>query len=362
MSQSPRESTRRHTRKHGTARFVAALLLLALSWPAAAEAPHGKPGSHIPDGGDASEYWDLVAAFESGHTLFARFMITHEGPGQNTAIAYGHLVEPDGTTWPWHNGKREENWDLEQDGTVLDVGSSELYLNGPPHRLLVKKRKKTAGIRIDLEITPEGPPAWDRRESDGMDIDLLASGAQVSGSVWLRDMRKPLALNGRAGLTHSWMPRSEPDVSQRRIDFFSLHGDTLLYLREQIAPDGHRSGWLHLARNGKTLLETGDFALIAAGRSSAQSDPHYPLPARLALTSEQVDGEIQLGAGLLHHDPMEIIPQPFRFLLSFKMRPLRVWTKSPFDVSFRSDADPIRIRGSGITVVTYLNPASAATP
>ena len=44
----------------------------------------------------ASEYWDLSARFESGHSLVARFQITNEGPGQHTAVAIGHVVFPDG--------------------------------------------------------------------------------------------------------------------------------------------------------------------------------------------------------------------------------------------------------------------------
>jgi len=352
----------RHRRRLGAGLVTA--LILVLAWPLLAATPitRGDPRSRIPDTDEASEYWDLVADFESGHALFARFLITHEGPGRNTAIAYGHFVEPDGTTWPWHNGKREENWRLESGGRVLDVGSSELYLDGPPHRLLVKKLKKSAGIHIDLSIAADGPPGFGAGEPGGMDVDLLASAAVARGTVKLQGRSGKLALAGRAGLTHSWMAKSEPDLSQRRLDFFSLHGDTVLYLREDTAPDGSRKGWLRVARGGESLFETGDFSLTGTGTSAAPGDPGYALPARLALRSSQVEGEIEIGAGLLHHDPMEIIPQPFRFLLSLKMRPLRVWTKSPFDVSFRTGADPVRIRGSGITVVTFLNPTSASAP
>jgi hypothetical protein len=344
------------------ARLAATLALAALAVPplAAAQAPRGDPRSRIPDGGNASEYWDLVAQFESAHVLVARFMITHEGPGENTAIAYGHFIEPDGTVWPWINGHREGHWDLKSDGRVVDVGSSDLYLTGPPYRLRVKKRKK--GVKIDLRITPDGPPAWDRGGDAEVDVDLLASGAAIAGTVWFRGMPEPLALEGRGGLTHTWMARSEPALALRRIDFFSLHGDTLVYLRDLETPSGTRERWLRIARHGKTLYENSDFALDGAGKSAAQRDSEYPLPGTLAVSGPKLAGAITLGAGLLHHDPMEVIPQPFRFLLSFKMRPQRVWTESPFEFSYTPGTDPVRLRGSGITIVTYLNPAPPPAP
>jgi len=173
-----------------------------------------------------------------------------------------------------------------------------------------------------------------------------------------------LNVTGRAGLTHTWMTESEPTVAQRRIDFFSLHGDTLLYLRELESPDGTRRRWLRATRAGEELFETDEFSLVSSGRSGAQTDARYPLPGKLVLEAPELTGEITLKSGLFHHDPMEIIPQPFRFLLSWKMRPLRVWTESPYSIkiSVTPGVEPVSIHGSGITVVTYLNPESPPAP
>jgi hypothetical protein len=124
----------------GRSAATGCLAVFALVLAAADLPPRGDPRSRIPDAENASEYWDLAAQFESGHALVARFMITHEGPGQNTAIAYGHFIEPDGTIRPWTNGRREGNWDLKSEGRVIDIGSSELYLTGPPYRLRVHKK------------------------------------------------------------------------------------------------------------------------------------------------------------------------------------------------------------------------------
>ncbi len=83
----------------------------------------------------------------------------------------------------------------------------------------------------------------------------------------------------------------------------------------------------------------------------------FVLVAVLTLSGKSLVGQIELGVGVLHHDPMEVIPQPFRFLLSLKMRPQRVWTESSFEVTVTPGADLVRIRGSGIANITFLNPA-----
>jgi hypothetical protein len=332
-----------------------AAALIALPLLAAAPAPRGHPASRLASTDTASEYWDLVALFDSNHKLFARFMITNEGPGEHTGIAYGHFVEPDGTTWFFSNGRREGRWHLGPRGLYLKVGSSVLDLTGRPYALRVHKKKK--GVDIDLHFTPDGPALWDTQESgEAPPVDLLATSAPIEGSVWFRGMPAPVELSGRVGLTHTWMDRSESELALRRIDFFSLRGERVLYFRDFEAPDGSRSRWLTIARDGESLFQSNDFELSYGGRSSAQKGPEYPLPATLRIRGQKVDGEIHLGAGLVHHDPMEDIPQPFRFLLSFKMRPHRVWTDSSFEVTLKFGSDPVKIRGSGVAAVTFLNP------
>jgi len=341
-------------------RVCLAAALIALPLLAAVPAPRGSPASRLPDTDEASEYWDLVALFDSNHKLFARFMITNEGPGKNTGIAYGHFVEPDGTTWFFSNGRREGRWQLGPRGLHLRVGSSVLDMTGRPYVLGVHKKKK--GVDIDLRFTPDGPAVWNAAESDeGPCVDLLAISAPIEGSVWFRGMPEPVELSGRVGMTHTWMDRSEPDVVLRRTDVFSLRGEPVLYLRDLEAPDGSHSRWLTAARSGKTFFQSNDFELSTSGSSSAQSDPGYPVPAALQLSGRDVEGEIHFGVGLVHHDPMQDIPQPFRFLLSFEMRPHRVWTDSSLDVTLKTGADPVKIRGSGIAAVTFLNPIPSAT-
>ena len=185
--------------------------------------------------------------------------------------------------------------------------------------------------------------------------------APISGHYWFRGMEAPVALRGRVGLTHTWMRRSEPDVALRRTDFFSLRADPAVYLRDFEAPDGSRARWLAIAQKGETLFQTNDFSISAEGQAPAQRDADYPIPATLGILGPRLDGRIRIGSGLLHHDPMEVMPQPFRFLLSFKLRPQRVWADSVFEVTYRTGSEVVKIRGTGVATVTFLNPIPPKT-
>jgi len=336
---------------HPRAAVLLACLLPALL--AATAAPRGDPAARISNGGSASEYWDLSAHFDSGHYLFARFLITNEGPGEKTGVAYGHFVEPDGSIHSWQNGRRQQNWNLAADGRLLEVGSSDLDLREHGYGLRIHKKK----VKIDLRFEATAPAAWDAdsRHSEPS-IDLLVNSGPIHGSVWFRGMPAALELTGRVALTHTWMERSEAKVALRRLDFFSLGGEPAIHLRDFEAPDGTRSHWLAIVRADKTLFETSDFEIRYSGRSDSQQGDDYPIPGILNFRGPTVRGEIEIDMGLVHHDPMQDIPQPFRFLLSLSMRPHRMWAESPFEVTVGSGPDEVKIHGTGLTSVTYLNP------
>ena len=104
------------------------LAFLALGLAASAQAG-GPPvdvelAAVLPRGDEAVEYWDLVGDFDSGHRLYARVLITNVGPGNHTALAFGHWVAPDGTATAFKNGKREGAWTLAADRKRLKIGSS----------------------------------------------------------------------------------------------------------------------------------------------------------------------------------------------------------------------------------------------
>lgn len=317
------------------------------------------PAARLASQGSACEYWDLTARLDSNHRVFARFVITNQGPGTRTALAIGHLVQPDGVVVPFQNGRRWGRWNLGPEGLRMEIGSSLLDLRGPVRRFEVDKRKK--GIRIRLDYPPGRPRSF--RKGRGLGayaIDLLELAEPVEGSVWVAGMAEPLAVRGTIAMTHTWMERSEPDLALRRIDVLSLDSERALFLSELTAPGGGHSRWLVLRDRGQFVLDSREFELGLEPAAPAGGNPDYPIPGAIRLRGPEVEGEIRLGRVLAQHNPLEALPQPFRLWLSFQMRPWRVWTDALLELRLGAGADrpALRFSGAGIGSITYLNPFS----
>jgi hypothetical protein len=311
--------------------------------------------SHLSSSDSASEYWDIVAHFDSNHHLFARFLITNEGPGDRTAIATWQLIDPDGKRTEFRNGRRKQHWTLSPDGNSIQIGSSVFDQSGALHRLEYDSTKR--GIRVAFQYSPIGPVGWAGSATDPYPIDLLELETPVSGTIWLEGMSEPLSVSGTISISHTWMEKSEADLALRRIDFASTGAGPSIYLSDRTAPSGERERWLAVARDGKMLYQTSDFQLSLARPPSGDSSD-YPTPSELRISGSGIEGVVQVGPTLAEIDPLEQIPQPFRFLLSFNLRPHRVWARASFEVTLLAGQDTPEtvLKGSGITTVTFTNP------
>jgi len=337
------------------ARFAALLAVASLLARPAAAVERGDGGSRISETDSASEYWDIVAHFDSGHHLFTRFLITNVGPGERTAIATWLLLGPDGKRTEFRNGRREARWTLSAQGKRMEIGSSLFDRSTALHRLEYDSTKR--GIRVAFQYAPRGPVAWPRSSDDRYPFDLLELATPVSGTIWLEGMRETAEVSGTITLTHTWMEESEADLTLRRIDFSSTGGGTALFLWERMTPSGERTHWLVAAREGKLLAETAEFQ-IAVAEAESEKSSEYPTPERLEISGAGAEGVIQSGETLASGDPLEAIPQPFRFLLSFSLRPRRVWTRASYEVRLRSGPDGPEsvLKGSGVETITFTNP------
>lgn len=335
-------------------------LLAALAVVSLAGAPErGDPAARLSRADDALEYWDLMARFDQGHRLVARVLVTNEGPGERTAVGVGHLIPPDGRIVEFRNGRLAGRWSVAPDAMGLRIGSTRLELRAPVRELEYDNDRR--GIEIRLRIEADGSARFPRDETwPDYRVDVLDLAAPVQGSVLLPGAPAPVALTGRAVLAHTWMEASEPSLVRRRIDFASLDPHSAVYLRDVTTPEGKNHRWLIAVRDGDLLVETSRFEVELAARGAARADG-YPVPAAARLRGSGLRGVVELGQPLLEHDPLGDLPQPFRFLLSFAMRPRRVWTDSSFSIHVEAAADraALDLAGRGIASVTYLNPLAS---
>ena len=312
--------------------------------------------SRISNGDSASEYWDIVARFEPDYSLFARFLITNEGPGERTAIATWYLTDPDGELIAFRNGRRQQRWTLSPAGDRIEIGSSLFDQSGPVHLLEYDSSKRD--IHVQFRFSPKGPVAWtDAAVSGNYSIDLLDLGTPVTGTIQVKGMTEPLSVTGTIGVTHTWMEKSEADIALRRIEFSSAGEGPSIYLSDLTTPSGERHRWLVVKRDGEVLYRTTDFRLDVDNHAKPSKEA-YPTPGSLQIHGPGLEATIEAGSVLVAVDPMDDIPQPFRFLLSFKTRPHRVWKPASFQMTLKADPSlPATVlHGSGVTTITFLNP------
>ncbi len=319
----------------------------------------GDPGyfaARLLPGEFASERWELFARFDSGHLLVAQFLVTNMGLGDRNAVALGYLVGPGGEVRRFRNGRREGRWKLSPDRLRMEVGSSVLDLGAEVQRLQVQKRR----IRLDLRFRCRGPAhRWDQKEGMPYTLVLLDLAAPIEGTLWVKGMKERLRVYGRVALTHSWMDRAESQLLLRRLEFFSLQEQGSLYLADFLTSQKTCLRWVVIQQGGRRVLKSLEpITLSFEGKAEGASRLDYAVPGALRWEGPGIQGHADLREVLLRYNPLEDLPQPFRFLVQLKMRPHWVWIRSPFEVSFkpRPDSHSLRIRGVGITLVSFSQP------
>jgi hypothetical protein len=340
------------------ARALAACSALWLAGAALAADPsagpaRGNPAARLLASETANERWDLTALFAGGHRLFVRFLVTNEGPGERTAACSGTFVFADGRVRPFHVARLSDRWSAGEDGLYLDVGSAELDLHAGSRAFSIDSRKR--GIDLRLDLAPASEPAWDARaQRPPPPFDLVQLSA-AEGRLQLDEMPEPLALRGHAALTHAWTPQRESDLARRWLEVLAVAGDTLLYVAEIETPAGERWTWGTLRHEGR-LLPLAAGATLAQGPPAAGADAAYPVPSSLELRAEGLRASLRGVRELARGNPLEPVPQPFRFVFGLRSRPQRSWS----DVSLRLElagagAAPMR-EGGGVLALWYLNP------
>ena len=317
------------------------------------DAMRPNPAARLPKGDGASEHWDLTVRLESGHWLVARFIITGIGPGDRNALVIGHVIKPDGSTIRFKNGRKQDRWTLAADGRALDVGTSHLTLRDPAYRIFIDKDAARIDLRFPGEAVPQPPGDL---FPDGYGLQILALAAVVEGSLELPGMAIPLAVSGRAALTHTFMDRDEGDLVARRIDFYNV-AEPALYAVDWTRPNGERGQWLAALPQPGEGFATSQFEVHLEGRLTSVQREGYPVPSGIRLSGACAEGQIDLAKRLLESDPLGILPQPLRWFAGLRMKPHRVWADGPFGVTLRdcSNHPPVAIRGTGITALTFLN-------
>lgn len=337
---------------------AAALLLAARPSIATDAAPGGGgPAARLSSASAATEYWTLTARFDGGYWLFARLGITNEGPGERTAGAVWYLGFPDGRVAEFRNGRSKNWWKVSPDRLRLDIASSSLDLHAPLGRLALDTTSQGAKINLEFAAgdTPVRPAA---PTTSAFQTQMLEIAAPIAGTIWVRGMPAAVPVRGTVALTHAWTEESVAATLQRHIEFVAQMSELAVYLSDITTPAGERRRQLVVERGGAVVDESTDVELTLEPNGLVRGDRNYPLPGRLRVHDSRITLDIQPERLLLRTNPLNGIPQPFRFLFSLKAAPQWVWIDASFHLTLVGTAESplLETDGRGILAVGFVNP------
>lgn len=330
------------------------LLICAGSVAAAEPSPAGAAGvvlaPRLSTVATATEYWDVTAWLDSGEHVVARFLVTNQGPGTQTAAAVGHLVLANGDTRPFQWGRLRDDWTLDPDRGRLKIAKAELILRPPA--IVVSVRSPKHGVEFRLEVDRPRAPIGIRSLSPAYPIDV-ALPARAHGQLAGRSVR------GIGVVTHTWVDAIEAEIVRRRVELFASGASGLgMYVVDLTLADGTRKSAAYVARGDGTSVAADPIALELGSAATSGGDPRYPLPAEWSGKAAGLLLQVNVGPELLRMNPLALLPQPFRLLLSLGARPQRLWANARVSVDFGEDgagpANPTEIHG--IATATFAQP------
>ena len=338
-------------RKLGTGLVLAALAFetsAGFATNAQANVPRGDAAARLPVGALASESWDVVAHFESGHVLIATMALYNPGVGMRSAFAFGQLIEPDGTVHPFSRSERAGGWHLDRSGRRVDLRSIVLDQSRAQRRFVVDKNE----LGIEVAIETLGAPAWPADEpTSGCALDVLEVAGPAMGSFRIEG-REAIPLRGLAALTHRWMPGLEASCWRRGVELFAMQDGLGLYLRETETPAGERRTWLVLQRDGVVLFQGAPTDSDITWRTGQSG---YPDPLRLHFRAPGVSGRISFGDSISHFDPLARLPSALRLVMEQRTRPRLQWSESRVELTFAGNENPA-ILGDALARLAWTNP------
>ncbi len=307
-----------------------------LPTPPPAPRPVLDPAARLLSEDEASEAWTLFIELDTGHRITQRFLLTNVGPGEHSAVAVGHLVEPGRAPYRYENGRRRARWTLSDDRLFFDIAASHLDLHRPKGELRITK--DDIEIRMFFDFNAHAPSARVPSAALPPDyhVDVLAIGAPTHGTILAPWMTTPVEARGQAWLVHTWTPREEARLLARRTEIYGSGSETSFYGIQLRGNGDWTSGWSVAATAGGHVIESTINVATPWGERTATGSGAYPTPGGFDLSDSAFSGPIALDREWLRFDPLDVIPQPFRWFIRRSSRPQEVWADARIGVSLSS--------------------------
>lgn len=317
------------------------------------------PSARLLGGDDASEAWTLFIQLDSGHRITQRFLLANAGPGEHNGVAMGHLVEPGRAPYRYVNGRRRSSWKLSEDRLFFDIGASHLDLHRPNAELRITKDDIEIRLFFDFDAQDPSARVPDSHLPTGYQVEVLAIGAATRGSVLAPWMAEPIETQGHAWLVHTWTNADEADLVTRRVEIFARDADSAFYGIHLQGRNDSESAWTLGTDRNRRIVESGinvPARWVESPRVDRSGD--YPTPDGFATRGNSISGPMTLGPDWLRFDPLDVIPQPFRWFIRRTSKPQEVWADARIGVRILSTPDPPSLPVAGKTLSVQTTEAS----
>ena len=323
--------------------------------------PAPDPAARLLDGSDATEYWTLYVELESGHRITQRFLLTNAGPGDHNAVAIGHLIEEGRKPYRYENGRRRARWTLSADRLFFDIAASHLDLHRPTGELRITKDDIEIRLFFDFPESGLAAPVPSDRLPSNYHVDVLAVAAATHGTIQAPWMSEPLATQGRTWLAHTWTPKEEAALLDRRVEIYAHENGTSFYGIQLHRRKNFDRGWILERSTGDTMI---DSSINIPARwtetnltTSIGQERAYPLPYGFVLSGgASWPRQITLGQEWLRYDPLAVLPQPIRWFIRRRSRPQEMWADAQIGGTLSRAPGTPSLPDSGETVSAIESP------
>lgn len=341
MAPQPRSSDPWRRALHSAA-LVALLATAAWGVPSP-----GGPAVRLPEGEFASDAWDLVARFDSGHLIFSQAMVTNLGWGDHKAVVVGLVVTPDEKVQVFRRSEAEGDWKLSRDGLRMDLRSIVFDRGQALHRLDVGKDEFELGV----EWQPSGQPVWPAALPQRCPVEVHEINSDARGSLWSVGMSGPTRLErGRVALTHRWTAELESSCLLRRTELFVLESDLGVYFTEITTADGRTHRWVALRRGDAVVYQGAPERVALRWRTDASG---YAGLRRIELAAAGIALRAEVGEPFFRFELLDRVPVGFRSALATRTRPRLLLARARLTLELPGVAGRAR---SAVVKLDYANP------
>ena len=323
-------------------------------------------GAHYMEGiEDYTEYWAYAFSFKSGHVLFARFLVTNLGPGDNKGAVQGHLMSPDGSITELVDGRRDSSdfmygtgalsYSLGRHSLSGDGSSFQMKLgNWQGHTVSVNWTNVVPGYRAGKLVFGAAKQAY-------LDFSVMSPKATATATINVDG--QSVSTEGVGYAEHWYTNYAQHDSTSAWYTLVGFAGDYTFNLTNVVTSKKHgtkRLPFLAIAKGGELVATSNrvGFSMSAMKRDAKRG---YRVPNRYRITYKDKKSGDALVATLkvikrVHrYDVVSGLSPLERFIVERITKPVQYRFTLSIKLKGKVAGSDVDVEGEGLAEVVHVN-------